>query len=1314
MIPILFPADAETYTTQGLGALSDAISCKVREERNGEYELEMKYPQAGLHFSEIADRCIILAIPSPWRAAQPFRIYRITKPLNGVCTIYARHITYDLSGIPVNVFSAQSAAGAMSGLKTNSATANPFEFWTDKQTAAAFAVSVPASIRSLLGGRTGSILDVYGGEYEWDGWTVRLHEHRGTDRGVTIRYGKNLTDIEQDRNIANVRTGLYPYWADNDGNLVVCDPPIVNAPGSYDFINIQTVDFSQEWQEAPTPAQLKARAEQYIQANGIGVPTVSISVSFVDLSRTDQYKDLALLEQCDLCDTLTVQFEALGIDATAEVVSIETDVLLERYDKIEVGSLRTNIADTIVDNQQRTDEQIKQTTSYLEDRIQQSTDLITNGGGYIYRKFDAAKNWVEIGSTDNLDLSKAIHVWRWNNGGFGHSGNGYNGPYRTAITQDGHIVADFIDAGTLTANIIRAGILQDMKGWNFWDLETGEFRLAATATVNGQQIATKPETISGVDVEYASGTSQTTPPTSGWSTTAPAWQDGRYIWQRTVTTLADGTKSISEPTCIQGGKGAQGPAGKDGAGVSQIVEQYYLSTSSTTQTGGSWSTAQPKWQKGRYIWTRSMVTWTDGTTTYTDPVLAQAINGANQSASDAQQSVNDLDNSLNSEGVFNRLTDNGKIQGIYMSGGQLYINGSYIKSGTLNANLIRAGILQDVEGKAFYLDLANGVLRMNATELSISGAPAASQSYAQQQAQAAQQAAIAAAAQSLSDYADTVTASLDDLQQQVDGQITTYFYDYKPANDNAPANEWTTVEEMRRHAGDLFYNTSNGDAYRWALNYGTWQWLEIVDTDVAAALAAAAAAQDTADSKRRVFTAQPVPPYDVGDLWAEENNGPLQVCVTSKASGGAFAAADWTDAANYTAQAAEAGRNLISNTQLLGVTSSNSWADVSDCTASYDTTDDSNYYIVRLPATDYALQNLRGKTVTLSYQVKIDREITYGIEHTPALFTLRVDIEFADGSSQSIHPDYEIHTDDVANIIATQPTNGWVTKTKTAEIQDKEIESVTLKYIFQYIAGAASFRYAKLEFGEIATPWSPAPEDTAIAAEAPALDQLGTFNKLTNNGQLQGIYMSGGQLYINGSYIRAGTIDASQVNVTNLNADNIKSGTITGRAISGGTITGTTITGSSVRSTSNSGSVLVYQGHVSLYDPSGNTLLDIVPGGNNNPANLRFYLPSFGNVGSISCQNDNGLGRIIVNCSNNGFFTTNRIQTQEIACSNGSGIYSNSYKFTPGNKNFGWVESDGGRVVSFDKVNLGTTGATWKVDWVWVADIGRYCLATVT
>ena len=783
LTPILFEDNATDYVTQGIGALGDVLSGEVTEETNGQYEVRLTYPVTGRRYADLKNRRLIYCKPDPYRDAQPFRIYRITRPLNGIITIYARHKLYDLDGTPVNPFSASNALSAMKGLKANAAIETPYQFWTDINSNAQFSVSVPTSTRALLGGIKGSILDTYGGEYEWDNDTVKLYARRGSDNGVTISYGKNLTDIEQDENIANLCTGIIGYWANSDGELV--QTPVVNGPGTYNFANVKAVDFSLDFEAKPTVEQLQKRAQQYVSDNNVGIPDVSITLSWVQLEQYSGYEGLSLLDRASLGDTVTVRFPPLGIDVKARVVKTVYDILQDRYSSVEIGSVKANIADTIANNQQATNEQIKNTTSYLEDRIQQSTDLITNGGGYIYRKFDAAKNWVEIGSTDNLDLNKAVHVWRWNNGGFGHSGNGYNGPYRTAITQDGHIVADFVDVGTLTANIIRAGILQD------------------------------------------------------------------------------------------------------------------------------------------------------------------------------------------------------------------------------------------VEGKAFYLDLPNGVLRMNATELSISGAPAASQSYAQQQAQAAQQAAIAAAAQSLSDYADTVTASLDDLQQQVDGQITTYFYDYKPTNNNAPANEWTTAEEMRRHAGDLFYNTSNGDAYRWAQNYGTWQWLEIVDTDVAAALAAAAAAQDTADSKRRVFTAQPVPPYDVGDLWAEENNGPLQVCITAKASGAAFAAADWNDAANYTAQAAEAGRNLISNTQLLGVTSSNSWADVSDCTVSYDTTDDSNYHIVHLSATDYALQNLRGKTVTLSHQFKIDREITYGTEHTPAIFTLRVDVEFADGSRQSIYPDYEIQTAD-----ASRPPQG--------------------------------------------------------------------------------------------------------------------------------------------------------------------------------------------------------------------------------------------------------------------------------------------------
>lgn len=150
--------------------------------------------------------------------------------------------------------------------------------------------------------------------------------------------------------------------------------------------------------------------------------------------------------------------------------------------------------------------------------------------------------------------------------------------------------------------------------------------------------------IQAVDVEYALGESQTTPPESGWSTTAPEWREGMYMWQRTVTYTSEGT-SYSDPTCIQGAQGpqgaqgAQGPQGNTGIGVKAVVEQYYLSTSSTTQSGGSWSTNQPKWSEGKYIWTRSQVTWTNNTVTTTTPVLAQAINGANDTANEAVNKV---------------------------------------------------------------------------------------------------------------------------------------------------------------------------------------------------------------------------------------------------------------------------------------------------------------------------------------------------------------------------------------------------------------------------------------------------------------------------------------------------------------------------------------------------------------------------------------------------------------------------------------------------------------------------------------------------
>lgn len=455
MKPILFPSTATEFTTHGLGVLTDAISCTVTEERNGAFELTMQYPDTGVHFDEITDRCIIYAIPSPYRAPQPFRIYRITRPMDGIIMVYARHITYDLSGVPLNPFTAINAPDALSKLSLNAAVDSPFTFWTDKSTVASFAVSTPSSTRSVLGGSSGSILDVYGGEYEWDGFTVRLYGHRGYDNGVVISYGKNLTDIEQDRNISNVATGIYPYWTNAEGALVTCDPKIVNAPGTYDFTRVVPVDFSNDFETQPTPAQLQARAEKYVEDNKIGIPKTSITASFVQLEQFPEYEDLALLEKCDLCDTVTIRYPQLGVEAKAEIVKIETDVLLERYNSVEIGDVRTNIADTIVGQQQ----EIKQKPSetYLREAVIALTETILGASGGAVRLLDTNSDGMPdtLYIADDPDPTKARKVWRFNHEGWGASKNGYNGPFSYGATLENGMVADFITAGTLNADLVN-------------------------------------------------------------------------------------------------------------------------------------------------------------------------------------------------------------------------------------------------------------------------------------------------------------------------------------------------------------------------------------------------------------------------------------------------------------------------------------------------------------------------------------------------------------------------------------------------------------------------------------------------------------------------------------------------------------------------------------------------------------------------------------------------------------------------------------------------------------------------------------------
>ena len=400
MKPILYQSTETGFDTNGGGILGDCVSCTVTEERNGAYELEMEYPITGIHYADIAMRSIILAKPNPTSDPQPFRVYESSKPMGGIVTVYARHTANDLDAIPVNPFTSSTAASAMSGLKSNAAVACPFTFSTDKTTSAKMTVSVPKTIWELLGGSQGGILDVYGGEYEFDQFHVKLWASRGSDNGVSIRYGKNLTDLRQDENCVSVYTGVYPYWADADGNLTTLPEKIVNVSGTFDFTRIKPVDFSADFEEQPTEATLRSAANAYITNNQIGVPNVSIKVSFLPLDQTEEYRDIAPLERVDLCDVVSVSFPELGVSAKAKVIKTVYNVLLDRYSSVELGDARDSVAKIIVTQEKKLAQQEQDIASKPG-----VSDVNNIASGYADSALESANGYTDTAMQDAIDAA---------------------------------------------------------------------------------------------------------------------------------------------------------------------------------------------------------------------------------------------------------------------------------------------------------------------------------------------------------------------------------------------------------------------------------------------------------------------------------------------------------------------------------------------------------------------------------------------------------------------------------------------------------------------------------------------------------------------------------------------------------------------------------------------------------------------------------------------------------------------------------------------------------------------------------------------
>ena len=356
MIPVLFDKSATVFTTNGIGRLSDAISCKVIEERNGVFELEMVYPVGGIHYEDIKNCSIIVAKPNQTQDRQAFEVYEITKPIDGKVTVFANHISYRQSFIPVAPFIAHGIAETLQGLSANSLEPNPFTFWTDiVNTESTYNPVVLKSLRRSLGGTEGSILDVFSGsgavEFEWDNFTTKIWAHRGSDNGIALRYAKNITDIEQTESSENLITGVLPMWTNTDNTVIFYgDIQYTANVADYPYHRTEILDLSGEFTEgAPTLAELNQARQNYIARANVGNLSNNIKVSFVDLSKSPSYFGKNLLEAVNLCDTVHVIYEPLDISYDAKVIKTVWDVLMDRYSSIEVGTVKSTIAKTFTD-----------------------------------------------------------------------------------------------------------------------------------------------------------------------------------------------------------------------------------------------------------------------------------------------------------------------------------------------------------------------------------------------------------------------------------------------------------------------------------------------------------------------------------------------------------------------------------------------------------------------------------------------------------------------------------------------------------------------------------------------------------------------------------------------------------------------------------------------------------------------------------------------------------------------------------------------------------------------------------------------------
>lgn len=360
---ILYPSGEAAFENNGLGILKDVLDDEVHEVLNGQFELTFRYPASGRLFRDLVIGAYVTAKPNPLSGPQPFRIYRVSKVRNGWATVNAQHISYNLKKYacstmafdpaPVNTWLPQIAEHIYP--------ASPFVFETDIAGIGGFSSNVPRIAWKLLGSEEGCLRaegHLKAAECEFDGYRVIFHSRRGADRGVRIRYGRNLRDLTLERKQGDRVTAVYPYCTDENGVCYelpegyVANPNL--AEGEEIFVYVADCGKAEEMPEAAgtIEAWLRVAAWWCIMAlndggNGDNWVETSLQIDFIRLSETEDYKDRDIPDEVVLGDTVYVEDPELGVSVSARVSEMRYQPIRERIKGITVGNVRRNIVHTI-------------------------------------------------------------------------------------------------------------------------------------------------------------------------------------------------------------------------------------------------------------------------------------------------------------------------------------------------------------------------------------------------------------------------------------------------------------------------------------------------------------------------------------------------------------------------------------------------------------------------------------------------------------------------------------------------------------------------------------------------------------------------------------------------------------------------------------------------------------------------------------------------------------------------------------------------------------------------------------------------------